>query len=135
MVVVQQRRIQCFLDGFVCTVLTGYSRTSQDRHATITHYRTYIGKVNIDLARAVDYIGDTFGSSSEYIIGFLKSFTHFEVAKLVTQFIIADHEKCINISFQGFNTFFRLQLAFSSFVSKGSSNDAHRENAKVLADL
>src|SRR5687768_11905868 len=98
------------------TVLTSSSCTAQYGNTAITHNGTYIGKVNIDLAGTVDYISYTFSCSGQYIISLFKCFTHFEIAKLVTQFIVADHKQRINIPFQYLDTFFGLQLPFPSFV-------------------
>ena len=53
----------------------------------------------------------------------------------MAKFIITDYQQCINISFQCFDTFFCLQLSFSSFIGEWSSNDTNSKNAKVLTNL
>jgi hypothetical protein len=45
----------------------------QYSYAAILHYRTYIGKVNVDLAGAVDYVSNTFGSNGQHVVSFAKA--------------------------------------------------------------
>src|SRR6202035_675774 len=64
-----------------------------------------------------------------------KSFLHFEITKLMTKFVVADHQKGVDVLFQHHDSFFSLQLSFLSLIRKWSSYDTYRQDTQVFTDF
>jgi hypothetical protein len=72
-IVIQQWRFSAFSIAVMCPVFSFCRCAAQDRNTTIAHHSAYIGKIHIDLAGAVDYIGNTFCSSCQTLSAFAKA--------------------------------------------------------------
>ena len=72
------------LNGALCTVFTFTGCITQYGNTTIFHNCANICKVNVDLAGAVDYVGDTLGRCCQHIICAGESLAHLQIAELVT---------------------------------------------------
>src|ERR1700761_1465763 len=95
------------------------------------------GQINVDfdLAGTVDHIRDTFGGCCEDIVRFGEGLLHLEVAELMTQFIVADHQQGVDIALHDADAFLGLLLTFPTFVGERCRDDAHSKDTEILAYL
>ena len=75
----------------------GHGRT-HDGQTAVAQYCLDVFKVNVDIPRNGDDLSNTFGSSSQDIIGFCKGCIELEVAVDLAEFIVGNDQNGIYIS-------------------------------------
>ena len=133
-VVVKQRRIQSLGNSLeVATFARSLGRTEQ-RHATVLHYRIDISEVNVYVSMSGYYLGNTLSSSNNYLVGLLERGRECAVLEL-DEFVVVYYQKRINGITHLHNTLVGLIYTLISFGGKWYGDNTNRKHSLVLCSL
>ena len=112
----------------------GVSR-AHDGLSAVAHHVVDIFEVDVDVARHGDDLGYTFSGDLQHIVGLLEGVGELHVTIFLTEFVVAYHEKCVDMLTQLGDTFLRLLLTTFAFEAERQCDDTHCEYSKLFCYL
>ena len=129
---VDQRRIQCIVDGVGNTFLTGSATDIHDRYSTLTQRITHVRKVGVNISRNSDDLRYSSRCVRYYVIRFRERIEEVKLRIDLFEFLIIDDQQRIYMLRQTSHTGHRFLDLLLALESKRNRHDTHSEDTHFL---
>ena len=134
-VVVEQRRVECILDGGCYTIFAFAIAIVHDSNTAIAHDGADIGKVDIDVTFDSDDFDYTAGCVGKHVVGIGKCVGEGEIGIASAEALVVDNEHGIDVfAHHGYALEGLTDFAFT-FESKWDGDDADCKDFEFASDF
>ena len=133
--VVQEGGFQRLGDGDHGTAFSAGAACAHDGGSAVAHDRLDVVHVDVDVSGQRDDLGDALGGRAEHFVRIGERLLEGEVAEQLPELVVADHKEGVDRGAHFLEAFTGLRGAAASLEVEGDRDDAHGEDAEVLAGL